>query len=337
MKIDVQLLLFQVALAIAMFFLINWLGRHSKPFGYMPLSLFAQVDVAPAFNLTFRVLTPVVFLILVSAGLYWLNLDRLTHNIFLVAVFYFAFRLLFNGVMERWGLLNWSMVTIHLILTVSLSWLSYRYLIVERSNLLPNFETISNELWLVIAGFLYVLFNKIRWSSRGTEGRKLAYVLSRYAMYRKRYGGIIRGHTQNTKLEALVYAVIIMEAFNRPKLHRMFERALFTIGLAKTLGIMQVTTDKPISDDRSIELGAAKLMTHCREAFVGSRLQEHLKLYGLSQLEDRLRYYERDVLHETLVKYNYSGDYAREALDLYDIILSRFYSNCKDSLLVPAA
>ena len=337
MNTDVQLLLFQVALAIVMFFLINWLGRHSKPFGYMPLSLFAQVDIAPAFNLAFRVLTPVVFLILVSAGLYWLNLDRFTHNIFLVAVFYFAFRLLFNGVMERWRLLNWSMVTIHFILTVSLSWLSYRYLIVKRSNLLPNLETISNELWLVIAGFLYFLFNKIRWSNRGTEERKLAYLLCRYALYRKRYGGIIREHTQNMRLEALVYAVIIIEAFNRPKLHRMFERALFTIGLAKSLGIMQVRTDKPISDERSVELGAAKLMANYREAFAGSRLEEHLKLYGLSQPEGQPSYLEREVIHQTLVKYNYSGDYARETEDLYDIILSRFYSNCKDSLPVPAA
>ncbi len=53
------------------------------------------------FNLAFRVLTPVVILVLVSAAFYSVNLNWLVSDIWLVSVYYFGVRVVFNGVTER--------------------------------------------------------------------------------------------------------------------------------------------------------------------------------------------------------------------------------------------
>lgn len=59
-----------VGLAIVLFYLINWVGRHSSGLGYMQLTLFVRPDEAPAFNFLLHALSPTVFVIMASAALY---------------------------------------------------------------------------------------------------------------------------------------------------------------------------------------------------------------------------------------------------------------------------
>ena len=207
MSLDV--FLFQLGLAIVMFLVVNWLGKRSIALGYIHLSVFAKEDPAPAFNFTFRVLAPVVFLLLVSVGLYAIHLDRFVGNIFLVVFYYFGIRLLFNALSERWRLLNWMSLGPQIIVTVALSWLCYYYLIKNRSILFPNLDTIGNELWLAIVVFLYALLNRVRATGKGNEQRKRAYLRNRYTKFADRYGSVIRKHTSNCKLEALVFAIMM--------------------------------------------------------------------------------------------------------------------------------
>jgi hypothetical protein len=71
----------QIAVAACLFFLVNFLGRHSRGQGYEILSRINQPEEAAGFNFVFRVVTPIVFLIVVSTFLYSLGLDHLTTNI----------------------------------------------------------------------------------------------------------------------------------------------------------------------------------------------------------------------------------------------------------------
>ena len=340
MNLDV--FLFHLGFAIVMFFVVNWLGKRSISLGYIHLSVFAKEDPAPAFNFTFRTLTPVVCLLLISAALYAIDLDRFVNNIFLVVLYYFGIRLLFNTFSERWRLLNWMSLGPQIIVTVVLSWLSYSYLIKNRNLLFPNLETIGNEVWLAIAIFLYALLNRVRSVGPGSEERKRAYLRHRYTKFERRYGSVVRKHTSNCRLEALVFALMIIESFNRPKLYRLIERILFPLGLAKSLGIMQVKATKNISDLESVDLGTAKIISDHAKALVELKIgleEDRLRgrqdiIWKIKDLEEgKAKYLENRVIHETLVKYNYSGDYAREIEDLYGILLRDFYPHCKDSLL----
>ena len=68
----------QLLLATILFFVTNWLGRHSISSGYHLLSLLETVDEAPAFNFVFRVATPLVYIAITAACLYAVGFDRVT-------------------------------------------------------------------------------------------------------------------------------------------------------------------------------------------------------------------------------------------------------------------
>ena len=65
-------------LAIILFYLVNWIGAKSRPldFGYVQMSVGLQDDTAPLFNYFFKVLAPVIFMILVAALFQWLGLEQ---------------------------------------------------------------------------------------------------------------------------------------------------------------------------------------------------------------------------------------------------------------------
>ena len=55
-------------LAIILFFVVNWIGARAVSVGYMQLDIVIQEDTAPAFNFLFKVLAPVVFIVLSAVG-----------------------------------------------------------------------------------------------------------------------------------------------------------------------------------------------------------------------------------------------------------------------------
>ena len=91
-----DILAFQFLLAVLLFFVVNWIGGHSIASGYHQLSVFKQVDEAPAFNLVFRVVAPLVYLVITASLLYTVGLDDLVVGFYRVAVYYVAFRWFFN-------------------------------------------------------------------------------------------------------------------------------------------------------------------------------------------------------------------------------------------------
>jgi len=252
-----------ILLAILLFFIVNWIGRHSITAGYLQLSLFSRADEAPAFNFLFRVLAPVVYLILVAALFYAIDLDIFVTEIYLAAVYYVIFRLLFNVILERGPLLNWSSQAVVGIATCSPAYFTDRHLISKRETLLPDFGTVSNELWIIVLIFLYQTANNVTLSSEGTDRRKRRYLTTRYQNFQRRYHGVIAAEAPDSpQIQRVAFAVLIYETFNRPAVYRAIESyVLFPLRLSKSLGPMQVQTDRHLSDEESVRLGTRKLYT----------------------------------------------------------------------------
>lgn len=154
-------------LAILLFYAVNWIGRHSAAYGYLQLSLVAQTDQAPAFNFILKALTPAVFTILVSAACYALNLPRLISGIWLVTVYYFAFRLLYNLALGRALLLNWLSLTLQTTVGIGAGYLMYRHLILPRRPLFPDLDAIGGQLWIVVA--LFCMLRSIAFTAHVTK------------------------------------------------------------------------------------------------------------------------------------------------------------------------
>lgn len=315
-----DILLIQILLGIALFFLINWIGKHSYSIGYMEISIFVKIEEAPALNFLIRVLTPVVYIIIVSTVLYYFELDKYVWNIFLVNIYYIVFRLLFNLLTNRGLLLNWYRQFLYWSAIVVISYFTYDKIIKVKTNILPDFATIANELWIIILIFVFQVANNIRFSQDGTVKRKNKYLRTRYKYFKNIYGKKITEITQNEVLEALTYAILIYEDFNRPKLARLVEDLKFRITKKPhTLGVMQVLSTKLLTDTESVILGSTKIVNAYRK-------------YLQKPNEDNQEYYEWSAMSQIIGDYNTGTSYGDEVTELAQKIKEEFYKDTNDTL-----
>lgn len=325
-----EILAFHFCLALLLFLLVNILGRHSRLYGYMQLSLFAKSDEAPAFNYLFRILTPSVFIIIFSALLYHYNLDPLTKNIYLVVIYYLIFRISLNLILGRFYLFNWLVLIVRGGITVGLAYSLYDKIISKREILMPDLKTISNELWIIIVVYLYVIANQFKGKKEETIERKHNYLKKRYKYFKSKYESIISEITSNEKLHSLIFAIMIFEDFNTPKFSRLFEYLLFLFGFSKTIGLMQVETDTIISDEESLRI-ATKKIVGTQTAFLTGPTELDNK-FNLRPFYTGERPLEGRLLYKILRVYNKCDDYIKEVTDLYSFINESFYKESTSKL-----
>lgn len=315
-----EIFLIQAGLGITLFFIINWIGKHSYSIGYISMTVFARKEDAPAFNFLLRILTPIVYLIITSAILYGFDLDYLVNDFYLVSVYYLSFRLLFNLITGRGLLLNWKQQFLYWVLILTFSYFTYSKILVQKDNILPDFETLANELWIIIFIFLYQIFNKIEIPSNGTVKRKERYLNKMYNHFSKEFGEIINSKTDKESYKGLIYAVLILENFNRPKAARIIEYIKFYVTKKPhTLGVMQYYTSKSISDKKSVELGAEKIIQEC-DKIVAKYREGKQETYGGDY---RLKYDMAGI-------YNTGWQYEHDTLELWNEIMQKYYPDSKD-------
>ncbi len=317
--------LVQIILAIFLFLLINWIGKHSYSIGYVSISTFAKIDEAPAFNYLIRVLTPVIYLIITATILYSLNQDQFVRNFYLVSVYYIGIRLIFNLATERGILLNWRKQFFYWVSIVLLSYLVYDKIISVKSNILPDFTTLANELWIIILIFLYQIFNKLKLSNDGTMKRKDMYLEKMVLSFQKKFGHIINEKIENDQIKAMVYSILLIENFNRPKIIRWIEYLTFYFSKKPyTLGIMQFKSNTYINDNESVILGVNKI----QNGF------QHAKKEYYSGLKEQY-YSEYDLKKELISLYNSGDQYQEDISEMMDLILKKFYPETTHMLLSP--
>lgn len=298
-------------LALILFFTINWIGKHST--GYIRMSVLAKADEAPAFNFLYRAFSPVAYITVVSAIAYQTKFDWVVKDIYLVVIYYFVFRLAFNLLTERGMLLNWFTQIAYIVTSVPLSYYVYKTLIIHKEFLFPTTDELGSAIWLAIAAYVYKTFNSVKLSDERTKVRKSNYLHERYKTYKNKYGTIIAEITDDKEQEALIFAVLIVETFNRPKIYRLIENILFFFGFAKTLGVMQVTTSEFITDEESVKLGAKKIVND----FIHAQLKIESHPYSRG---------EWAIRREVIELYNPDIEYILEVDGLYNEIHKTFYS-----------
>lgn len=309
-------------MAILLFYIINKIGEHLILVGlpYDTITLFqSKIEKATAFNYILRVLTPIVFITIFSAVFYYMGLDVLVKNIYMVCVYYTIWRIIIIFIIGRATLQNWTKHLIYVLSINIFAFYFYKNVISVKKNLLPDFDTLSNELWIIILVFLYTLINKIDFSNKGSIKRRSRYIKNQYWKFKTQYEEIIARYTNNDKIKAIIYSIMILENFNRYYLARKYENILIKINKKKefrTLGIMQVLTDKYITDEQSVILGTKKIMSN----------YEYLKVHK--------QYYYDDSIKEDIVKrYNNNDKYIKEIVLLSNELEQRYYPNTKDVLI----
>jgi len=326
--IEIHILHF--TLGIILFFIINWIGRHSYSVGYMQISMFLKVEEAPAFNFLFRIISPIIYLFIISVTLYKIGLDKYVINVYFISIYYVIFRLVFNLITNRGLLMNWYRQILYWLSIVTISYFAYTEIIYKKENILPDFETIANELWIIILIFLFHTLNQIRISSDKTIKRKENYLDYRFKYFKSKYGNLINEKVNNDKLKAIIYGLIIYEDFNRPKAARFIENIRFYLTKkTHSLGLMQVQTDKFINDKESVELGIKKVKKAYKKALKKKglhkiKIEEYDKHKGYS--------YEWQLESDIIKDYNPDGPYIYEVTELSNNILEKYFVEPKDYL-----
>lgn len=315
-----------LSLSIILFLIVNWIGKHSFSVGYVQMSIFQKDEEAPAFNYLYRILSPTVYIILISTIFYKFSLDSFVKNIFLIPIYYVVFRLLFNLATNRLLLINWTRQTITDLAIIILSYLVYTKIIITKQNLMPDFSTFSEELWIIIAIFIYQVLNKVELSSSATINRKNNYIKKRFLNFKNKYHSIITKQINNDKLIAVIYSIMIYEDFNRPKAIRIVENIFQKFGSKpRSLGVMQITTDKSINDYESVVLAIKKISSHYYQ--IPNIIIEKRKNneYYSSNYYEKLENWE--IEREILKNYNPDNNYIDEVSELIYIISKEL--NCE--------
>lgn len=317
-----------ILVAIFLFFLINIIGKFAPvDLKYFQISNFLETDEAPAFNFSFRVLTPVVFIIILSAILYYFNMDIYVEKIYFICIYYVIFRIIFNILVERVRLVNWRKQFIYSIAIIALSYFAYTKFIINKQTLLPDFSSISNELWIIILIFLYTLVNNIPASDNGAEKRKLEYIKAVYSKLKSRYSSVINSITNNnTRLEQIIYAIIIHENFNRPRFFRLFEYLNSVFNKKQTYGIMQVLSDRPLSDIESVKKGSNIILKNFEILIPEFKSEMEIQKENENKYSS-LQFVDDDYQLKLIRSFNHCDDYSYEIIELADYINEKFYGN----------
>lgn len=215
-------------LAIILFFIVNWIGARSVSIGYMQMKIVVEEESAPAFNFLFKIIAPIVFIILCAVAFEALKLETFNKNIYFTIVFYWLFRTLWIICTSRGSLTNWKEQFFYWITSIGLSiWVYSLFESVEQ--ILPSPRSLIDQLWILIIMFIYSVLNKLQISRKETTKRKNNYIRCRYLKFNKKYDCIIKGYFHNDFYEALTYSIMIYEDFNRPFVVRWIEYFHFLI------------------------------------------------------------------------------------------------------------
>jgi hypothetical protein len=245
--------------AFLIFLLVNWIGRHAVEFGYSSASLFEDGEESIALNIFVKSLFPTVCIVIISSILVAFEKDSWRIGINRIVYIYFLIRIIAIFALDRMHLVSWPKFFMHSAIGILVSEIAYKHLILPKNSLLPDLETVGNELWLAIFAFLYAIMNKVPLPQGPSVRRKNSYVTRKYRDFQRSYGSLINTKVADSTLRLTIYAIMIAEDYARPRIIRYLENAL-PWGGSRTTGVMQVRSGHALSDQQSVELGVASLV-----------------------------------------------------------------------------
>lgn len=202
------IIVIHIILSIALFFLVNWLGSRASAMGYMQISLEIQEDTAPAFNYLFKVLAPVVYIVLLALLFQAIKLPEFCKKLYLVVVYYWMFRLIAVAFLGHLRLQNWGVQVMYWVSSIGLAvWVNS--IIDELDSILPSPQSLIEELWLLIILFIYSIINKLDLSRAATLRRKENYIDQKYHEFHMRFGEQVESKFKGDFLRALTFSIMI--------------------------------------------------------------------------------------------------------------------------------
>lgn len=254
------IIIFQFFASVVLSLFINLFGLASKKFGYVNLADI-QAEGLLGYNLIFRVLAPTVYIAFLSIILYFIGVEKLVENIWLIALWYALINVFILIFLGRFSLINKPLYFLIQIVAIIIAYLLNKISFSHGLQaILPDASNFRTELWMILLIFFYSVLNSYQPSPSNYYERKERYVKSLYASLKNRYNCFLFDEIKNNLfLEKLFFSIMIVEVINRNNFLRFVERILYPMGFIKTTGVMQIKSDKFLSDEESMNLAQNKI------------------------------------------------------------------------------
>lgn len=258
----------------------KWKQRRSDVFHYASFKFAEITEDNFADNFFQLLIHPAIFLAIVSAILQYFSYNCLVRSLWLVVPLYWALRFvvaLFQGMLR---FLNLGFQLVLFVCSVLISEGTFFLIILplldDKKQIFIDLEQFRDAFWFAvlcfIAKFIWDLAKQgMIGSTVYPPGKMSKEIIRRYDKYYFKYIEFIdkcidrecqfHSPLQRESFRCMVFSIMIYESYNRPIMFRVMEYVIKFFCPRKTmsLGIMQVQTDRMISNKTSILLAVRKL------------------------------------------------------------------------------
>ena len=229
-----------------------------------------------------------------------------SENIFLVIVLELVFRIFWTVYVEEKSFVknNKNRLKVY-VFTIVLAYMINIYFINEVKSVLPTGEELRLIFWLFILLYFYrgikEYVSKLETTNKDFVFYKdREYVVMSYAKLKNKYYASVKSKYKN--LVFLIYAIMVYENCNKSEISRKLDYLRYKLFNQRVaFGIMQIDSNKEISDEESIKISIKKLE----------------KIYSQKSKSKNIK---KDALLKQILKEYYHRD-MEEIIDIYNLIV----------------
>lgn len=277
---DLLQIILYLGFAIILFFILNYFQKFE--------------DKTPSI----MIIIPVIYIILIS-GISFVD----TSCIYLVILMEMFIRIYYTKIiLNQEELINTNYYIQNYGLAIILAFIVTRCFIIKVDSIFPTASEWRMGIWFLIILFLYKTLNgvvtfKLEKQEQLNFKMKEEMIIVRYAKLKNSYSHLIK--SKNKDFNSLIYAIMIFKDYHRSNFLRNVDKIRFRFtGKTMKMGIMQIETNKEISDEDSIKIVIKDLNKIEKELSTNKKIkkqdlyQELLREYGFNNIDDVLNIYK---------------------------------------------
>lgn len=316
--------------------LVNWAGGEINDYEfsrkkYAVFTFSDDRDKPVTENILMNVLIPNVCLTLLYLLYEHLNVRKINICLLAYIISFYVFRaILICVILKRREMYSvnyeFSIAAVGILFSLILIYFCFASVV----NILLDGDDLKAEIWLAILLILYkfvqqILDNHVTQEKILTKNQVRKYIVNRFNSFFEKYKNDVSGKIteDNNYIFLTMFAIMIYEDFNRNSLIRKAENIKVRSGKKATVSILQITSEKPMSDSEAIKKFLAEA-TSKRDEYQKEQDEQYK-----DNLEDEPGF---EIASDSFAwqfadTYNTGTDYSDAVCYIYDMLWEYFCSS----------
>ncbi len=225
----------------------------------LAILLFIVMQVIKSREGTLRYLLPNIYIIVVAS-----IFKELKNYTFIVIILYLLFDIINEYIISnKETLIDEKNYYKDTLLTFIISIIVYNFYLLKVDDAFIDMNQFKNFIWVLIILYIYQILKKSKKTNPKKEKndydiRFREYVILNYAKFKNRYNYLIKN--KNKTIENILYSFIIYENYINSGLNKYIRMIKYRLNNLNVYGIMQVNSNKYLSDEESIVIIKNKIV-----------------------------------------------------------------------------